>query len=160
MPKQAKLSQRTLVEFLGTLIFVFLGAGSIVAVHFLSPTYPGLLIIALANGLGLALAITFAMNISGGHMNPAVTIGMLVTKNIKALDALAYIIAQVIGATVGALLLVALLPMAAGAAVNYGAPALSSSITLVQGIGLRGPANGLPCVHGVWNSGGQESAKR
>jgi MIP family channel proteins len=137
MPKTAKLSQRALVEFIGTLIFVFVGAGSVVAVHFLSPTYPGLLIIALANGIGLALAITFAMNISGGHMNPAVTIGMLVTKNIKALDALAYIIAQVLGATIGALLLVALLPAAAGAAVSYGAPSLSSSITLWQGIGLE-----------------------
>ncbi len=137
MPKSAKLSQRALVEFIGTLIFVFVGAGSVVAVHFLSPTYPGLLVIALANGLGLALAITFAMNISGGHMNPAVTIGMLVTKNIKALDAFVYIIAQVVGAAVGALLLVALMPAAAGTAVSYGASALSSSITLIQGIGLE-----------------------
>jgi MIP family channel proteins len=137
MAKTAKLSQRALVEFIGTLIFVFVGAGSVVAVHFLSPTYPGLLVIALANGIGLALAITFAMNISGGHMNPAVTIGMLVTKNIKALDSLVYIIAQVLGATVGALLLVALMPAAAGAAVSYGAPALAPSVGLLQGIALE-----------------------
>lgn len=137
MAKTAKLSQRALVEFIGTLIFVFVGAGSVVAVNFLSPTYPGLLVIALANGIGLALAITFAMNISGGHMNPAVTIGMLVTKNIKAFDSLVYVIAQVLGATIGALLLVALMPSAAGMAVHYGAPSLAPSVGLLQGIGLE-----------------------
>lgn len=137
MAKMAKLSQRALVEFIGTLIFVFVGAGSVVAVQYLGIGGSGLLLIALANGIGLALAITFAMNISGGHMNPAVTIGMLITKNIKSLDALAYIIAQVLGATIGALLLVALMPSAAGMAVSYGAPSLASSVGLLQGIALE-----------------------
>ncbi|MDE1865936.1 MAG: aquaporin [Candidatus Micrarchaeota archaeon] len=137
MAKTPRLGQRALVEFIGTLIFVFVGAGSVVAVNSLSPTYPGLLIIALANGIGLALAVTFAMNISGGHMNPAVTIGMLVTRKIKALDSLAYIIAQLLGATAGALLLVALMPGASGAAVHYGTPALAPSVGLAQGIALE-----------------------
>lgn len=137
MPKGARLSQRALVEFIGTLIFVFVGAGSVVAVQLLSPGYQGLLIIALANGLGLAVAVTFAMNISGGHMNPAVTIGMLVTGNIKAVDSLVYIIAQVLGAAAGAMLLVALMPAAAGVAAGYGAPALAPSVTVMQGIGLE-----------------------
>jgi MIP family channel proteins len=137
MPKSAKLSQRALVEFIGTLIFVFVGAGSAVAVQYLGLAGSGLLLVALANGIGLALAITFAMNISGGHMNPAVTIGMLVTKNIKGLDALAYIIAQVLGATAGALLLVLLMPAVAGAAVHYGTPSLAPSVGVMQGIALE-----------------------
>ncbi len=137
MAKMAKLSQRALAEFIGTLIFVFMGAGSVVAVSYLGITGAGLLLVALANGVGLALAITFAMNVSGGHMNPAVTIGMLVTRNIKALDAGVYIIAQILGATVGALLLVLLLPSAAGMAVHYGTPALGSGVGIIQGIALE-----------------------
>ncbi len=137
MAKTATLGQRAFVEAIGTFLFVFVGAGSAIATYFLSPTYPALLIIAFANGLGLALAISFAMGISGGHMNPAVTIAALITKRIKTGDALAYIVSQVVGATIAAFCLVMLLPASAGAAVNYGAPSLSASTSLTQGILLE-----------------------
>lgn len=134
MAKNATLGQRALVELVGVFLLVFVGAGSVIAVQFLSPTYPGLLIIALANGLALALAVSFAMGISGGHINPAVTVAAFVTKKIAAKDAVIYIAAQLIGGIVGGLFLVALYPASAGVVVNYGTPSLSSGTSVLQGV--------------------------
>lgn len=134
MPKEATLMQKGFVEAVGAFIFVFVGAGAVIATQYLSPTYPSLLIIALANGIGLALAVSFAMNISGGHINPAVTLAMLATKRIKAHSAAIYIIAQVIGATLAGIFLVMLYPPAIGLAVHYGAPSLSGATSVMQGI--------------------------
>jgi MIP family channel proteins len=77
------------------------------------------------------------MNISGGHINPAVTIGMLVTRRIKPLDAIAYIISQILGAIVAGGLLVALTPANSGMSTFYGSPTLSPSMSIAQGIILE-----------------------
>ena len=90
--------------------------------------------VALPNGLALALAVSFTMNISGGHINPAVTIAMLANKAIKPRDALVYILFQLSGAIFAGALLLAVYPSVAGIAVHYGAPSLSSSTTILQGI--------------------------
>ncbi len=133
----ATLSQRALVELVGTFLFVFVGAGSVIAAQFLSAGSVSLLMIAIANGIGLAIAITFAMNISGGHINPAVTIAAYATKKIKALDAVWYVFAQVVGATLAGCMLILLFPAVAGMAVNYGTPTVSSSVSVLQAIGLE-----------------------
>lgn len=137
MAGKPTLGQRALIELIGTFIFVFLGAGVVIAAYFISPTYPSLLVIALANGLALGLAITLAMGVSGGHINPVVTLSMFITKRIDAKGAIVYVIAQLVGATLAGLFLVALMPHAAGAAVHYGAPSLGSSVTVLQAIGLE-----------------------
>jgi MIP family channel proteins len=136
MAKEVELGRRALIELVGTFMFVFIGAGSAVAAYFVAPTSPPLISVALANGIALGLAVSYAMNISGGHLNPAVTIGMLATKRIKGSDAAAYIAAQVVGAILAGYLLVLLLPHATGAIVNYGTPSLSS-IGVLQGIALE-----------------------
>jgi glycerol uptake facilitator-like aquaporin len=105
------LSQRAAAEFIGTLLFVFTGAGSAIATSYALQSSSSLLIAAFANGIALALAVTATMNISGGHINPAVTIRMLVTKRIKPFDAIAYIISQILGAIVAGGLLVTLTPI-------------------------------------------------
>src|SRR5207244_10789392 len=56
-------------EFVGTLLFVFLGVGSVVASS-------GPLGVALAHGVGMAIIVSMTMSISGGHINPAVTRGL------------------------------------------------------------------------------------
>ncbi|HEX6465084.1 MAG TPA: aquaporin, partial [Vicinamibacterales bacterium] len=62
----------------------------------------GLVAIALAHGLALSIAVSNFGGISGAHVNPAVTMGMLVTRRIKPVLAILYIVAQLVGATIAA----------------------------------------------------------
>lgn len=134
-----RLSKRLAAELFGTLFFVFLGAGSVVAAHALGlPGYFALFIIAIANGLGLALAISATMGVSGGHLNPAVTIGALVAKKIKPRDAAGYIIVQVIGASIGAVLIYGFFPAQVAGAVSLGTPAVAGTVTIPQAIFIEG----------------------
>ncbi len=96
------LDRRNVIcEFLGTLLLVFFAVGAAV----LAGQYIGTLGIALAFGFVL-LAIAYAVGpISGSHVNPAVTLGMLVARRIDLRTAVEYWIAQVLGAIVGAALL-------------------------------------------------------
>ncbi len=66
---------------------------------------PGLVGIAIAHGVILAIAVSATMNISGGHINPAVTITMLATGRIKPPLAIGHIVSQLAGATVAGILL-------------------------------------------------------
>jgi aquaporin TIP len=128
MSEGASLGQKATVEAIGTFILTFVGAGSIIA------TAGGqLIVIALAHGIALAIAVSAAMNISGGHINPAVTLGMLATKRISVQHAVVYIIAQLIGAIIGGLFLMGVFPGAMGKAVNWGAPSVAR-ISIPQGI--------------------------
>ena len=96
------LDTRTVTcEFLGTLLLVFFGVGSAV----LSGEYIGTLGIALSFGFVL-LALCYAIGpISGCHVNPAVTLGMLVAKRIDLRRAIEYWVAQMLGGIAGAALL-------------------------------------------------------
>ncbi len=86
-------------EFIGTFTLTFIGAGAILTTTW-TGGQPGLVGIALAHGLALAIAVSATMNISGGHINPAVTAAMLATGRIKPAAGVAYIVAQCAGATV------------------------------------------------------------
>lgn len=102
--------QRAIVaEFLGTFFFVFVGTGAVMAVGGAQNT-GALVCIALAHGIGILVAVAMTANLSGGHINPAVTIAMMVTKNIKAPLAAAYIVAQLAAAALGSLLLKLCMP--------------------------------------------------
>ncbi|XP_071719666.1 aquaporin TIP1-1-like isoform X2 [Rutidosis leptorrhynchoides] len=94
-------------EFISTLVFVFAGSGSGMAfsklTHNANPT--GLLAAAIAHAFGLFVAVSIGANISGGHVNPAVTFGAFVGGNITLLRGVVYIIAQLLGSTVACLLL-------------------------------------------------------
>ena len=86
-------------EFVGIFGLVFIGGGAIMsaAQQQINPLVPA----AIAHGLILAIMVTATMRISG-HLNPAVTIGFLVTKRIDPMMAVLYIIAQLLGATLAA----------------------------------------------------------
>jgi len=94
-------SRKYAAEFLGTLALVFFGCGSAV----IAGAYIGYLGIAFAFGMVLLVLVYAIGPISGCHVNPAVTLAMLLAKRISSKDALAYIGMQCIGAIVGAGLL-------------------------------------------------------
>jgi aquaporin Z len=96
------LGKRATAEFLGTFWLVLGGCGSAV----LAAAFPGLGIgfagVALAFGLTL-LTMAFAIGpISGCHINPAVTVGLVVGKRFPASELVPYVVAQVLGAIAGA----------------------------------------------------------
>lgn len=93
-------------EFLGTLALVLIGCGAIVIGGFGSAFPLGILPIALAFGLTVTAMAYGIGPISGAHVNPAVTVAMLVAGRISGKDAIGYIGAQLIGAIAGAGLLV------------------------------------------------------
>ena len=97
--------QKYCAELMGTMILVFIGCGSAVLGH--NVLNIGLTGIAFAFGLTV-LAMVYAIGpISGCHINPAISIAMLVAGKMKGKDCLMYIIAQCLGAIVGAALLLA-----------------------------------------------------
>ncbi len=95
------LVRRSLAEMLGTFIFVLFGPGSVVAfmAAFQQPLDPETLFFSGATfGLGIAMAIIAVGPISGGHVNPAVTLGLFFAGKFNGKDVLPYIVAQLIGA--------------------------------------------------------------
>lgn len=98
-----------IAEFLGTMVLVLMGCGSAVIAGSNGTTGVGLLGIAFAFGLSV-VAMAYAIgHISGCHINPAITIGMVVVGRMKASESIGYIISQILGAIAGAgiLLLIA-----------------------------------------------------
>ena len=93
-----------LAEFLGTMFFVFLGTGAVVAAVGGAGGDAALVVIAIAHGIGILTAVAWTASISGGHINPVVSLAMIVTKNIKPALGVAYIVAQFAGAAVASLL--------------------------------------------------------
>jgi aquaporin Z len=99
------IAKRAVAELLGTFWLVFGGVGSAVLAGKFPEVGIGLLGISLAFGLTVVTMAYAVGHISGGHFNPAVTLGLFAGGRIKAGDLLPYIIAQVIGALLAAWLL-------------------------------------------------------
>src|SRR2546423_4051464 len=101
-----RLSAALVAEFVGTFALTFIG---ILAIHnapadISNPNnHLGLLMVALAHGLTLAIMVTAAMPTSGGHLHPAVTVGFLLTGQIQPAAALAYIVFQLLRGAIAAL---------------------------------------------------------
>lgn len=96
---------RYAAEFFGTMVLVLMGCGSAVIAGANGTTGVGLLGIAFAFGLSV-VAMAYAIgHISGCHINPAISIGMVLAGRMKTGEAIGYIVAQVLGALVGAGLL-------------------------------------------------------
>ena len=112
------IRKKFFAELLGTFFLVFFGTGSAVVTLLMTQNInPAQVGIGILGGLGdwLAIGLAFGLTvmiciyafgrISGAHMNPAVTIGLLVTKNIDLVDSIYYIVAQVVGACLASLCL-------------------------------------------------------
>lgn len=135
------LVQKLAAEFLGTFALVFFGAGAVcVDFHLRSTGGLGLLAIALAHGLTMAIMVSALGHISGGHFNPAITIGFWVTKRLSTMDSLAYWTAQLAGAAAAGFLLKAVIPDDVGTGVFLGAPELMRDFPRLAGIALEAVA--------------------
>ncbi|MBA2373594.1 MAG: aquaporin [Chloroflexi bacterium] len=123
------MDRRTLAplvaEVLGTFLFFFVGAGAAAAGG-------DLLAVALAHGLVLAVLVSSLGAVSGAHFNPAVTVGVFVFGRIDAVKAASYIVAQLIGAVLAGLTLVALFPGS-----SIGTPALGEGISPATGTAIE-----------------------
>ena len=99
------LPKRIAAEFFGTFWLVFGGCGSAVIAAAFPLVGIGLLGVALAFGLTVVTMAYAVGHISGGHFNPAVTVGLFTARRIPASDVLPYVIAQVVGAIAAAAIL-------------------------------------------------------
>jgi aquaporin Z len=118
-------------EFIGTFALIYVG---ILVIKHLGAVPGGLIGIAFAHGLAIAVAASSVAAISGGHLNPAVTFAMLLTKRIDVAGALGYWIAQLFGATVAAFLAGLSVGPDGQAAVIGATPALASGIDVGSAI--------------------------
>jgi MIP family channel proteins len=114
-----------IAEAIGPFALVLIGAGAIMTAYTQEWGDGGTLVaVALAHGLAIGLMIAAAGHISGGHYNPAVTIGMFVGGRIGALKAIGYIVAQLIGAVIAAAVLRYIFPEGVRNATELGVPAI------------------------------------
>ncbi|GIW34388.1 MIP/aquaporin family protein [Meiothermus sp.] len=115
-----------IAEFLGVFALCFVGIGAIAA------TQGGdLMVVALAHGLAIGLSVVALGALSGGHFNPAVTFGMLITGRISPVGAVGYWVAQLLGGVVAAFFIGALY---GGTAVADGTPAPGANHTAIQAL--------------------------
>ncbi len=128
-----KAGQKAAAEFIGTFALIFIGAGAVI----MAASGGGLVGVALANGIVLAVMVSVLAHISGAHFNPAVTLGVWVTGNIKTLLAVVYVVAQLAGAILAALLLRGLYPEPSWRAANLGAPGLAAGMSSGRGVLLE-----------------------
>lgn len=132
------LGPKMVAEFLGTFFLLFVGAGSIVMNAHMGAAGYGLLGIAFAHGIALALGVSATMNISGGHINPAVSIAALATGKIDGRTCGGYIFAQLVASVVAILLLLATMPQDALNAAALGATQIDfGSISVIGAIVLE-----------------------
>jgi MIP family channel proteins len=117
-----KMFRPCLAEFLGTFYLCFAGIAAILSNTQTVGGMSGLLGIALAHGIALSIAVNVFGGESGAHFNPAVTSGFLVTGRIKPDLAVAYVIAQLAGATTAAGVCRVIFPAEAVAATTLGLP--------------------------------------
>jgi aquaporin Z len=100
--------KKVIAELLGTFLFFTIGYLSVAAFNASSVPVPGLLVVPFSFGFGLLAAIFAFGHISGGHFNPAVTVAMVLDKRTTPIDAVGYIVAQIVGAlAAGVLVMVA-----------------------------------------------------
>jgi aquaporin TIP len=133
--------RKYIAEFIAAFFLVFVGAGAIISDHYLSSVRFadsfGLLGIALAHGLALAIGIAAIARISGGHANPAISIAAWVARRLNARDLAGYIVAQLLGGLLAAFLLRGLTPPEAYTEVGIGVPALGQQVDTLHGVALE-----------------------
>ena len=126
-------ARKYLAEVLGTFVLVFGGSMSILAA--IAMGAPILGVVPFGFGFALLAAIFAFGGVSGGHFNPAVTLGALLDRRIGPVDAVAYVVAQFIGAIGGSALVLAMVGDTARVAQT--ANGLGQGVSEIQGFALE-----------------------
>jgi MIP family channel proteins len=121
--------RKVVAEVVGTFVLIFIAVGSIIA------SGQDTLAVALAYGLAFALLLSALGHVSAGLFNPALTLGLWVTRRMDSPNAIAYIIAQLVGAVLAALALGALTPESIRGTADI-VPELRG-VTVTQGVGIE-----------------------
>ena len=126
------LTRRLGAEFLGTFVLIFVGCGTAI----LDAGNHGIDLLGVAIAFGVAVMVmAYAVGgVSGGHFNPAVTIGLAMAKRFPWTDVIAYVVTQVVAATVAALVLL-------GVADGQTGFSAKASGFASNGFGTHSPAN-------------------
>jgi aquaporin TIP len=130
------LLRRSLAEGVGTFALVFIGVGSVASAYYPDAKY-GVLGVAIAHAVVLSVMITATMAISGGHLNPAVSIGLFVARRTNASTTGSYIVAQLVGAVLAALAARSLYPISVMRATMNGTPTIANSLQLGQAVAIE-----------------------
>lgn len=134
------LTQKLAAEFLGTFALIFFGEGAICVEFQLRNSNTGSigwLGVALAHGLAMAIMVSALGHISGGHFNPAITIGLWVTKKLSTPETISYWGAQLAGAIAASFLLRAVIPTETWTNTLLGAPDLARDLPSWAGLALE-----------------------
>jgi len=126
-------------EFFATMIFIFIGCGSVVAAQSVLGSsgieIPSLTLIALAHGFAIMVLVYAVGEVSGGHINPAVTWATMITSKISITRGFIYIWSQLLGGIVGAAFLKAIVPP--HLQTSLGCHGLNPGMTTQQGFGAE-----------------------
>ena len=121
--KDLDAMKKYLAEFIGTFVLVLFACGTAAVVGASSQTGTGYLLVALAFGLVIVAMAYSVGRVSGCHINPAVSLGCLLTKRMSVKDFCVYVVSQILGGFVGAVLVFGIFKMAdvnpLGDACNY-----------------------------------------
>jgi MIP family channel proteins len=130
-----RLTSVLVAEALGTFLFFFVGMGAVVlGSHLGDGDTAGLVGVALAHGLALAVLVSALGAVSGAHFNPAVTFAVWITGRIEPVRAGLYVVAQLVGAVLAGFALRSVFPEEAWSAVNLGTPAIDPAIGVTGAI--------------------------
>ena len=121
-----------LAELLGTFLFMTIGYTSVANFGATNPSVPSLLVVPFSFGLGLLAAIYAFGHVSGGHFNPAVTLAMVADRRTTPMEAVGYIVAQIIGAIgAAAVVLITINQGAVAAGITKPGPGVSDVSALI-----------------------------
>lgn len=153
-----ELGPKLVAEFLGTFFLLFAGAGSIIlAAHMgawppVGGDFPSLLLVAFAHGVALSIAVSLSMNVSGGHINPAVSIAALATGKIDGRTCGAYIVAQLLASVVAIGVIAVTYPETAIQAADWGATQIDFDAIGVTGAIVLEAAMTFMLVVAIWGT--------
>ena len=122
----ADVLRRATAEFVGTFALVFIGVSSILVGS------QNIVAVALAHGITIAVMVSAVGHISGGHFNPAVTVGFLLTRRMAPVLGAIYLLTQLAAATAAALVLRVVFPDQAP--LDSGAPVVNEQIGAWSGL--------------------------
>lgn len=122
--------RRGVAEALGSGVVVFVAAGAVIAAN--DP-----LGVAAAYGVVVAVMVSALGHLSGGHLNPAVTAGLMVTRRIEPALGVIYLIGQLVGSVIAGTLLRAVFDDARADAVHLGAPSLGEGVSIGEGFTME-----------------------